>query len=550
MFVARLFDISSSSSPPLMLEERVLNLVVERKSVDDLQNCLIKKSKTYAPLSFFEAQMYKLQQTPDVRRVFLMEGDEDITNGGGDNGISTVGNEGEWVLRRKRVKTMRNQIRGEEWKGVELICTIDKNHSVQYLVDRMAEFMSSDYGDYYFDPKKLHRYRTMEEYKQIVNERMRDGTFLEYLRLRKIKGTGDVTAMKTIRDPTLSWNKEFISPACIARDRKYKSNLEDRATYYVSNNVGGMSRMGNAIMNHNSQSSSASRTPAATSLRKENTIPSTQNSTATKKSKKATNNNKTSNNSECKKCRQELETGQKNNLRHDATCPKKKTKHQPDNDSNDNHEQDGNMSKKKKYNDNNYASSNQYKKKIKAKPTEPIYYNPNLIRRTSLLGGGGSSSGIDDDLIASIHSTRSDLTGGSGLGVGGFELSSSRVKACNGGRSVAKGSSVLGTGGGLSQSSCSSSDNSINQRKPPAVCKSHSSDGVIDLDSPESAVSKATKAASLAVEAASAAYAASFRADNEVIVLDDSDDEGQLHGKPAASATKSGCDEVEVIEID
>eukprot|EP00956_Cyclotella_meneghiniana_P022156 scaffold41401_cov36-Cyclotella_meneghiniana.AAC.2 len=306
-------------------------------------------------------------------------------------------------------------------------------------------------------------------------------------------------------------------------------------------------------MNHHSQSSTvssgtASTTHAAASLRKENAIPSTQNSTTTKKSKKATNNNKTSNNSECKKCRQELETGQKNNLRHDATCPKKKTKHQPDNNSNDNHKQDGNMSKKKKYNDNNYASSNQYKKK-KAKPTEPIYYNPNPIRRTSLLGRGGSS-GIDDDLIASIHSTRSDLTGGSGLGVGGFELSSSRVKACNGGRSVAKGSSVLGTGGGLSQSSCSSSDNSINQRKPPAVCKSHSSDGVIDLDSPESAVSKATKAASLAVEAASAAYAASFRADNEVIVLDDSDDEGQLHGKPAASATKSGCDEVEVIEID
>eukprot|EP00956_Cyclotella_meneghiniana_P030518 scaffold77036_cov36-Cyclotella_meneghiniana.AAC.1 len=313
MFVARLFD--TSSSPPLMLEERVLNLVVERKSVDDLQNCLIKKSKTYAPLSFFEAQMYKLQQTPDVRRVFLMEGDEDITNGG-DNGISKVGNEGEWVLRRKRVKTMRNQIRGEEWKGVELICTIDKNHSVQYLVDRMAEFMSSDYDDY-FDPKKLHRYRTMEEYKQIVNERMRDGTFLEYLRLRKIKGTGDVTAMKTIRDPTLSWNKEFISPACIARDRKYKSNLEDRASYYVSNNVGGMSRMGNAIiMNHHSQSSTVSSGTASTTLgaylRKENTIPSTQNSTVVKKSEKATNNNKTSNNSECKKCRQELETGQKN----------------------------------------------------------------------------------------------------------------------------------------------------------------------------------------------------------------------------------------------
>jgi ERCC4-type nuclease len=225
MFVARKFNQAGE-----VIDERVLDLVVERKSVDDLQGCLIKKSKTCAPLSFFEAQMYKLQQTPGINRIFLMEGDEDKH---GENGISRVGNPGEWVLRRKRVKTMRNQIRGDEWKGVRLVCTEDKNHSVQYLVDRMAEFMKEG-----FDPTKLHLYRTMEEYKAIVNERMKDSTFLEYLRLRKMKGTGDVTAMKEIRNPDGPWDKDFISPACIARDKKYKSNLEDRAEYYVSNNIG------------------------------------------------------------------------------------------------------------------------------------------------------------------------------------------------------------------------------------------------------------------------------------------------------------------------
>ena len=228
MFVARKFDASGSQT-----DERVLDLVVERKSVDDLQGCLIKKSKTCAPLSFFEAQMFKLQQTPGNNRIFLMEGDEDKP---GENGISQVGNPGEWVLRRKRVKTMRNQIRGDEWKGVKLVCTTDKNHSVQYLVDKMAEFMKEG-----FDPTRLHLYKTMEEYKQIVNERMKDATFLEYLRLRKMKGTGDVTAMKAIKNPDGPWNKDFISPACISRDRKYKSNLEDRADYYVSNNVGELS---------------------------------------------------------------------------------------------------------------------------------------------------------------------------------------------------------------------------------------------------------------------------------------------------------------------
>ena len=221
-----------------MVDERVLDLVIERKSVDDLQGCIIKPSKKYKPLGFFEAQMFKLQQTPGVNKIFLMEGDEDSL---GANGISKMSKPGEskeardaqWVLRRKRVKTMRNQIQADEWAGVELECTTDKNHSVQYLVDKMAEFMKEG-----FDPSQLHLYKTLDEYKQIVNERMKDATFQEYLRLRKLPGIGDAKAMKAITDPNGPWNKDFISPACTARDKKYKSNLEDRAEFYVPNNIG------------------------------------------------------------------------------------------------------------------------------------------------------------------------------------------------------------------------------------------------------------------------------------------------------------------------
>ena len=73
MFVARKIDVMNGK----VLDERVLDLIIERKNVNDLQSCLILKSKKYKPLSFFEAQMYKLQQCKIPRKVFLMEGDED-----------------------------------------------------------------------------------------------------------------------------------------------------------------------------------------------------------------------------------------------------------------------------------------------------------------------------------------------------------------------------------------------------------------------------------------------------------------------------------------
>jgi hypothetical protein len=68
-------------------------------------------------------------------------------------------------------------------------------------------------------------YRTMEEYKAIANERMKDATFQEYLRLRKIKGTGDVKAMKEILVPDGPWDKDFISPQRVLRGIKSTSQI-------------------------------------------------------------------------------------------------------------------------------------------------------------------------------------------------------------------------------------------------------------------------------------------------------------------------------------
>lgn len=217
MFVARQIN-------PLgqVINERVFDFAIERKNVDDLQSCLIKASKRYAPLSFFEAQMYKLQMSDLGRKVFLMEGNEDKVSQ-----VSAFGKEGQKELRLKRIKTMRNQLLHGEWKGVQLECTRDKKHSLLYLADQMIACQ-----------RKLAAneipLKTMEQHKNHVNSQMKNATFLEYLRLRNIKGTGDKKAMKAIMDPESEWDKNFISPACTSKSKEYKSTLEDRAIYYIS----------------------------------------------------------------------------------------------------------------------------------------------------------------------------------------------------------------------------------------------------------------------------------------------------------------------------
>lgn len=242
MFIARQIDPITKKT----LQERVLDIVIERKNVDDLQQCLIRKSKSYKPLSFFEAQMYKLQKSGITKKIFLMEGDEDKI---GD--IYKLGDPGEFEKRRKRVKTMRNQILNGEWQGVEVECTRNKDHSVQYLIDQMTILKRQ------LDSANIPS-KTMEEHKIHVNAQMKNATFQEYLRLRLIKGTGDKKAMKAIMDPEANWDKNFISPACTSKSQEYKSNLDDRATYYVSPAVGAIRARSNPVITTSSTSSKAS----------------------------------------------------------------------------------------------------------------------------------------------------------------------------------------------------------------------------------------------------------------------------------------------------
>ena len=99
MFVARLLSKSTGE----IMDERVLDMVIERKNVQDVCNCLISDSRKYKPLSFFEAQTYKLQHCGISTKLFLMEGDEDRTK----NFFVCAKSEIEKVKRLKRVKTIR-----------------------------------------------------------------------------------------------------------------------------------------------------------------------------------------------------------------------------------------------------------------------------------------------------------------------------------------------------------------------------------------------------------------------------------------------------------
>ncbi len=257
-----------------ILDERVLDLIIERKNVNDMQQCLILKSKKYPPLTFFEAQMYKLQKVSACsnnnsnsksnntttstascsccgfirRKIFLMEGDEDDPSQFWDDSDKTNGRttKAEHEKRLKRVKTMRLQLEKGEWPGVKLVCTRNKDDTVKYLIDQMVDFQRqlnvnlnnelngnvNRNGNRNFD---LSHRPKMEHVKRCVENGMKDATFQEYLRLRKIKGVGDAKAMKAIlMDPENNalWDKSFTSPSCLSR--KTKATLDDRPTFYVS----------------------------------------------------------------------------------------------------------------------------------------------------------------------------------------------------------------------------------------------------------------------------------------------------------------------------
>ena len=125
LFVARLL----SNTTGEIMDERILDMIIERKSVQDVCQCLIADSKSecvwimcpshfsfsaklskhdvstqeYKPLSFFEAQMYKLQHCGMSNKIFLMEGDEDRTK----NLFAGAKSNMEKERRLKRIKTLR-----------------------------------------------------------------------------------------------------------------------------------------------------------------------------------------------------------------------------------------------------------------------------------------------------------------------------------------------------------------------------------------------------------------------------------------------------------
>ncbi len=222
MFVARKYSGNPGRNANVtMVEERVFDTIVERKNVEDLSQCLIKPSKKYKPLSFFEAQMYKLQHCELPNKLFLLEGDEDCPKQFSHH----KGNEKELDKMKKRVKTLRMQIQNGEYRGIDIISTRSKGHTVRFLIDQMEKLQRQ------FDRSSIPPALTMQQFKSTIDRNMKAPTFLEYLRLRSMKGIGDKKAMKVIMDPEKNWDKNFVSPACTSKTTK--STLEDKATFYV-----------------------------------------------------------------------------------------------------------------------------------------------------------------------------------------------------------------------------------------------------------------------------------------------------------------------------
>jgi len=254
MFVARKYNDKGEVE-----DERILPLLIERKNVNDLQSCLITDSKKYAPLGFYEAQMYKFQCCGSIKhKIFLIgkcciyaqpalallfkshlltylsqyphtrhrtEGDEDNPHEFSNKNTSSFGvvSPEEYVKRLKRVKTARMQLERGEWKGIKCISTKSKQDTISFLIQQLKNLS-------FVNPENISDCLTMKVFKQKVKEQMNGETFQEYLRLISQKGIGPVKAMKTIRDPELDWDKDFDPPSTIIK--RTKSTLEDRPVFW------------------------------------------------------------------------------------------------------------------------------------------------------------------------------------------------------------------------------------------------------------------------------------------------------------------------------
>lgn len=107
MFVARLISNINGE----IIDERVLDLIIERKDVNDLQLCLTTKCETYEPLKSFEAHMYKFQHYGVSRKLFLIEANEENPEHFHMRSANTsVARKYEQSSRLKRVKTTHMQV--------------------------------------------------------------------------------------------------------------------------------------------------------------------------------------------------------------------------------------------------------------------------------------------------------------------------------------------------------------------------------------------------------------------------------------------------------
>ena len=205
-----------------VVEERLFDLIIERKDVGDLAQCLIQKSLDYKPLSFFQAQMHKLVNCGIERKMFVIEGDEDKhrwrTEGGGP------ASQAEQRKRRLRIKTTRLLVERGRFNGVELLCTKFKDRTIQYLIYEMERLRSS------FNRRDYASMKTMQQFTDHIKERMNDPTFQKYLSLRRQPRIGDKKAMRVIMDPNEDWDKSFVSPA--EKHEDIRANENDRPTFW------------------------------------------------------------------------------------------------------------------------------------------------------------------------------------------------------------------------------------------------------------------------------------------------------------------------------
>ncbi len=219
MFVAR----KISRSTGQVVEERVFDLIIERKDVGDLAKCIIDDSKKYKPLRFFNAQMHKLVNCGIHRKIFLIEGDEDNFHWRTERGRPA--DQAEKRKRRLRVKTVRLLLENGRYPGVELVCTRRSDVTIQFLIHQIELLLRS------FDPRDFDAMKTMQQVADHIDEKMNDPTFLKYLELRNQPRIGDKKAMKVIRDPNLNWDKSFVSPE--EKHDDIRSTEEDKATYWT-----------------------------------------------------------------------------------------------------------------------------------------------------------------------------------------------------------------------------------------------------------------------------------------------------------------------------